>query len=364
MTTVALKWVKTTQFRARVYPALLVVIYVSWFSYMFLANKWDLFKEFWEISLTMTAGSFIAGATAEGGAAVAFPVFTKALHIAPAEARTFGLMIQAVGMTTAAIVIYARQIPVLTKVIWWVSLGGILGQILGTFVFVMPNPYPRILFTFVAAVFGVAMFISRWIIQWEPRQNIKNWDQLMPLRFGLLGIAGGIFAAQTGSGIDMLTFVVLTLAFGINEKISTPTTVVIMGLNSIVGFFLHGAIAQDIGIAWDYWLVAVPIVVIGAPLGATVSAKLKRDHIIIFLLSLITLEVFTTIWLVPIKPIHMLITGLAVLGCAVWFWSLLNYRNRVIAPIRETQTFRAIKARITGEFPALILPDEDDETEV
>ena len=364
MVSFAQRWLNTPQFRRWVYPALLVVIYISWFSYMMLADKWGLFQEFWEVSLTMTAGSFIAGATAEGGAAVAFPVFTKALHIAPADARTFGLMIQAVGMTTAAIVIFARQIPVLPKVIIWVSLGGVLGQILGTFVLVMPNPYPRLLFTFVAAVFGIALFISRWVIQWEPRPKIKNWDQYMPLRFGLLGIAGGIFAAQTGSGIDMLTFVVLTLAFGINEKISTPTTVIIMGLNSIVGFFLHGVVAKDIGIAWDYWLVAVPIVIIGAPLGATVSANLKRDHIITFLLSLIALEVFTTIWLVPIKPIHMLITGIAVAGCAIWFWSLLSYRNRVIAPIRETQTFHAIKARITGEFPALVLPDEDDTSEV
>ncbi len=58
----------------------------------------------WEISLTMVFGSLIAGATSEGGGAVAFPVFTKLLHISPQEATVFSLAIQSVGMTAASIV--------------------------------------------------------------------------------------------------------------------------------------------------------------------------------------------------------------------------------------------------------------------
>ena len=33
----------------------------------------------------------------------------------------------------------------------------------------------------------------------------------------------------------MLAFMVLILAFGIDEKISTPTSVIIMGINSVIG---------------------------------------------------------------------------------------------------------------------------------
>jgi len=339
--------ITSDQFRKWIYPLTLLVIYSTWFLYMGVENRWGLFEENWEVSLTMTGGSFIAGATAEGGAAVAFPVFTKVLSIPPADARTFGLMIQAVGMTAAGIVIFARRIPILPEVILWVTMGGAVGQVLGTLVVTLPNPYPRLLFTFIAAAFGIAMFISRWVIQWEPRSKLAIWNQGTQWRFALLGVAGGAFAAQTGSGIDMLTFIVLTLAFGINEKISTPTTVIIMALNSIVGFFLHGVVLNDIGIAWEYWLVAVPIVIIGAPLGATAASYLKRDHIIIFLLSLITLEVFTTIWLVPISLTNALVVGASVVVCGIWFASLLHYRHNRVASIRETQTFRQIRD-ITG----------------
>lgn len=324
----AVKSEKST--RRWIYPTLLGIIYILWFSYMFGANRWELFQSYWPVSLTMTLGSFVAGATAEGGAAVAFPIFTKVLQIPSSDARTFGLMIQAVGMTMAGVMIYVQRVKTVPRVIIWVTLGGILGQLIGTYLFVIPNPYPKILFTFVATAFGIAMIISRWFIDWSPRRDLPAWNNRYRTLFFVVGVLGGSFAAQTGSGIDMLTFIVLTLAFGINEKISTPTTVVIMGLNSVVGFFLHGVVSQDIGIAWNYWLVAVPIVILGAPFGAYIASKVNRDGIIKFLLFLIGLELVTTIWLIPFTGTQIILTATAVLICAILFWLMLTYRQKSV----------------------------------
>ncbi len=273
---------------------------------------------------------FCSRATAEGGATVAFPVFTKVLQIDPATARTFGLMIQSIGMTMAGLVIVIRRVPVLPRVIGWVSLGGIAGQFIGTFWLSVGSPYSKILFTFVATVFGVAMAISRWILKWEPRLKLPSWGPHIRWLFIAIGVAGGTFAANTGSGIDMLTFIVLTLALGINEKVSTPTTVIIMGINSVIGFAIHGLIQQDIGIAFEYWLVAVPIVVLGAPLGAFVASHASRDHIIFLLLSLIALELVTTIVLVPFNTAAITVTAIAVVVCALWFWAMLHYRHNTL----------------------------------
>ncbi|MEM7126860.1 MAG: sulfite exporter TauE/SafE family protein [Chloroflexota bacterium] len=324
--------------RKAIYPSLLVVLYAVWGSYMMWSDSWYLFRELWPVSLTMTLGSFVAGATAEGGAAIAFPVFTKVLHIASTDARTFGLMIQAVGMTMAGIVILIQRVKVLPRVILWATLGGVIGQVIGTFWVHLPNPYPKILFTFTAAVFGLALIISRWGVQWEPRATLHRWTGTERGIFLAIGICGGTFAAITGSGIDMLTFIVLTLAFGINEKISTPTTVIIMAINSIVGFALHGLVLQDIGVAWSYWLVALPIVVIGAPLGATVASRAKRDQIIFCLLTLITLELVTTIILVPFSPTAMRVTALAVAACSFGFGGLLLYRQCMVPTATEGNT--------------------------
>ncbi len=311
-----------------VYPAAVGVVWLTWFSYMAITDGWWRFSEFWPVSVTMTLGSFVAGATAEGGAAVAFPVFTKVLDIPPTDARTFGLMIQAVGMTMAGLVIVIRRTPILPRVIGWVSLGGVAGQFIGTFWITVGSPYSKILFTFVTVVFGIAMALSRWWLKWEPLQQLDAWNPARRTVFVVAGVFGGTFAANTGSGIDMLTFIVLTLALGINEKVSTPTTVIIMGINSVVGFALHGLVVHDIGIAFDYWLVAVPIVVIGAPFGAYVASHARRDHIITLLLTLISIELVTTLWLVPIDARAMSVTMAAVAVCFVWFWWMLAYRHR------------------------------------
>jgi uncharacterized protein len=328
----------TSFLRRYIYFILLIAIYSVWATYLTVNERWWVMTEYWPATVTMIGGSIVAGSTAEGGAAVAFPVFTKVLNIHSSDARTFGLMIQSFGMGMASVMIFVRRIPVLSHVIVWVSLGGVLGQIIGTFFIIMPEPYPRILFTSVAGLFGVAMFISRWVLQWKPRTTLRGWTRgnRNKVRFFLLGIAGGWFAAHTGSGIDMLTFIALTLAFGINEKISTPTTVVIMAVNSMVGFFLRAVVVQDVGVMWDYWLAAVPVVIVGAPLGAVLASKVKRDHIILFLLFLITLEVVTTIWLVPISMQEMAVTSVILCLFALWFRALLRFRSRVIA--LETRT--------------------------
>ena len=322
---------RLTPRRIWIYYGLLAIFYAIWIGYMSFADKWALFLDYWPASLTMSLGSFVAGATAEGGAAVAFPVFTKVLHIPSSDARTFGLMIQSFGMTMASVMIFVQRVKVLPRVIGWVSLGGILGQIIGAYLVTIPDPYPKILFTFVATAFGVVMIISRWFMNWSPRDEVANWNHSRRALFVLVGVVGGTFAAQTGSGIDMLTFIVLTLAFGLNEKISTPTTVVIMGLNSVVGFFIHGAMLQDIGGMWNHWLVAVPVVVVGAPLGAYVAHRVSRDSIIIFLLTLISIELVTTLWLVPFTSLaQVLFTVTAVFICTVFFWVMLAYRKKYV----------------------------------
>jgi len=314
--------------RQWLYPFTLFIIYVCWLLYMFGSNSWYLVGEWWPMSLTMLLGSFVAGASAEGGAAVAFPIFTKLLQIPATDARTFGLMIQAVGMTMASMVIIARRVRILPGVIGWVSLGGLMGMISGSLLTPIPPPYPKILFTFVTVAFGLALALSRWGLRWQPHDefSVDRWPR--KILFVVIGITGGFFAANTGSGIDTLTFIVLTLTFGINEKISTPTTVVIMGLNSVVGFAMHGLVIQQIGVVWEYWLVCIPIVILGAPLGAWAASLVNRDVIIYLLLTLITMELISTIILIPFTSAMITVTWITMIICTVGFTVMLIYRHK------------------------------------
>jgi uncharacterized membrane protein YfcA len=315
--------------RRTIYPAAVLLIYSVWVSYMTLADKWSLFQDHWPASLTMVLGSFVAGATAEGGGAVAYPVFTKVLHLATEDARTFALMIQTFGMGMAALFIITRRIRFLPMVVLWVSLGGFIGHAMGLFHLTMPPNYPKILFTFVTTCFGVVLFISTYVIRWKPIPGFRTFGAARRAVFLLVGIAGGTFASQVGSGIDVLSFMVITLAFGIEEKVAVPTTVIIMAINSAFGFFLHGVVLDDIGPMWNHWLVAVQIVILGAPLGAWVTSRVPRTYIINFLLALIGLELMTTLLLVPIQTREqILFTVSAVTFFGALFAVMLWYRHR------------------------------------
>src|ERR1700727_1930717 len=66
----------------------------------------------WKVALTMVFGSLVGGGTSEGGGAIAFPIFTKLLHIAPRDARNFSLAIQSIGMAAASLSILYLRIPI------------------------------------------------------------------------------------------------------------------------------------------------------------------------------------------------------------------------------------------------------------
>lgn len=127
----------------------------------------------------------------------------------------------------------------------------------------------------------------------------------------------------------MLIFVVLTLLYGINEKISTPTTVVLMGLLSVAGFIWHAGIAGSVNPdVWRYWMSCIPIVIFGAPFGAWVCSKIVRDQLIWFLLFLIAIEMISTIWLIPITTERVIILGVMTLFVSFIFYGLI-YARRV-----------------------------------
>lgn len=279
------------------------VILGVWGAYMVLADRMFLFSQHWTLSLTMVFGSFIAGATSEGGGAVAFPVFTKVLSIPPNIARTFALAIQTVGMGAASLVILNYRVPIVRRAILFSSLGGAGGIIFGTY-YVAPYmvpAYSKIAFTIITLAFGFVLMLENRYHHGATRfEDIeyKTHTLTASLLMGV-GFLGGIFTSIVGTGLDFLTFSLLVLYFNVSEKVATPTSVVLMAINSFVGFLVHHfALDNFAGAIFDYWLVCVPIVIFGAPLGAFVCAGISRERIVTMLIFLILVEFVSTLLIV------------------------------------------------------------------
>ena len=267
---------------------------------------WRLTLDYWQMGITMALGSFVAGATPAGGAAVAFPVFTKLLSIGSSDARTFGLMIQSVGMTMASLFIVAQGIPIDWRIIRWGSTAGCLGLIL-----------------------GALTFLHCFLRQKHDSQDLI-WKMRQRVHFAGIGFVGGVISSMTGSGVDMVLYIVMTLGYGMAERLAVPSTVVCMAIVSIAGFFTHQVLLEDISPSvWGYWVVCAPIVSVGAPFGAWVVSKISRDLLIVMILTLISLDLCSTLWLLKIDGVKAVIIVVTLGFSTIWIISLLKWRKKL-----------------------------------
>jgi uncharacterized membrane protein YfcA len=257
----------------------------------------------WEAAVTMIFGSMIAGGTSMGGGAVAFPVFTKVLHVPPHEATVFSLAIQSVGMSAASLTIVAMG----TKVEWcfirWASLGSVPGIILGTVFLapVLPPDVIKISFTMMMTSFGVILFALN-LTRRGRNLAIPSWGKWEQVVSIVVGLWGGIVSSLVGSGMDVFGFSVLVLLFRLSEKNSTPTSVILMAINAVFAFIFHNYVAGDfVEPILSYWLAATPVVVIGAPAGAMLCNILKRKTIVKIIMGLIFVELVSSFLLVPLN---------------------------------------------------------------
>ena len=282
----------------------------------------------WESSLTMTAGSFLAGASPEGGGAIAFPVFTKVLHVPPAVARTFSLCIQAVGMTSAAVaIILARRTIELRALVISVAAGsvGFLVALLALSDFDalfwqsrLPPSYVKVTFTVVLAGMATVMFTSLRSTDFGT-DRVEAWTRRMMIGLAVAAFVGGVLTSLTGTGVNVLVFLFVVLVFGLHPRVGVPTSVIAMAAISLIGLAILGVVDGQLAVSTNaagdvvrvggetvgplseeydllgLWLTAVPIVVWGAPLGAYVVHRLREQWLVMFLALLATTEVVSTV---------------------------------------------------------------------
>lgn len=309
-------------------PAYLIfLIWIGCIALIHFSDQWGAFSEGWPLTLTMCVGSFIAGATSEGGGAVAFPVMTLFLGITPSVARDFALLIQSVGMTSAALLIIIKRIDVEWNAVKWASLGGVGGIIFGL-EFVAPTlspAYAKMFFTSFWLSFGCALFLLNMNRDRAVHLKIASDARGSQLLLLTMGFLGGIVSSISGSGIDLLTFTLLTLYFRLNEKIATPTSVILMAGNAIAGSLWSGVVMNSISeAAWNYWYACIPVVVIGAPLGAKFISTRTRKFIAYLLYASIVIQFVAAILIVPQTPQLLMFSSMTTVSGLLMFTVMMK----------------------------------------
>lgn len=319
--------------KSRQHKAFLVSgsITVIWLIVVTALGLWGRVGNHLVAAITMVFGSFVAGATPQGGGAVAFPVFTKALAIPSETARSFSLSIQAVGMTAASVSILIRKSQVVWKAVAVGAACGIAG-FLGTLVLLadfsrpfapisLPGEFVKVTFTLIVLAMTAATIVAfRTPIRSVSGELPTGDNVLVAMMLGFATL-GGVASALLGSGADVMIYLFLVVILGIRSTVGVPTSVLTMTSVSIVGFVVMALLDRQfqIGFAdngdvltvggepldeaqiprradlFGMWLAAAPIVAWGAPLGALVASKLNPRTLTLVVVALGSTEVLTTV---------------------------------------------------------------------
>eukprot|EP00111_Clytia_hemisphaerica_P024662 TCONS_00072695-protein len=272
-------WIKYRRIFGMLIPALF--FHLFWWAYFIKFNHFDLFNSNYRISIMAVFGSLIAGLTSEGGGSVAFPVMTLAFKIKPHIARDFTLLIQSCGMTAAMFTVFWMKIRIEWRAIVFCSFGGLFGIILALedLDTRITPPVKKMGFVSLFFAFAFALFLLNRVHKRTTFKKIPQFNWWKALILIVVGFVGGIFTGLSGTGIDICCFSILTLLFRVTEKTATPTSIVLMALNSVMGMYWR-AIMSDTPVsldAWQYVGVAIPIVVVGAPLGSLIGSHFHRQ---------------------------------------------------------------------------------------
>lgn len=278
------------------------------------------------VMVTMVFGSFIAGSSPEGSASVAYPIFTLYLDISPDIARNFAFAIQSIGMTAATIFILDKKIQIDHKYILFVTLGGLLGLIFGTF-YIVPLIKPliaKLVFVSLWLSFGIILYIenrnkNRRTIDQLGKLGTKDQSYLM-----IFGFIGGCISAIFGTGINIFTFCFMVIFYKVNEKVATPSSIIIMTIETIFGFALHALFLKDIHeTSYNMWLSCIPIVIFFAPLGTYIMSKFSNKTFSNFLYLIFLVQYLGAIYV--IRPGWLMsLLSLMIIVCGMLLFSFLS----------------------------------------
>jgi uncharacterized protein len=313
------------------YIIFFLIVVSNWTYYMISTESFHLYLKHYYAVITMIFGSFVAGSSPEGSASIAYPVFTLLLKIQPAIARNFAFAIQSIGMTCATLLILGLAIKVEWTYIRYVTIGGVFGLIFGTY-YIVPMISPPL-----AKLFFVSLWLSFGLILWNENRkpvrevfdDIRDFSRSDMFRLIFFGLIGGMISSIFGTGINIFTFCLMTIYYRINEKVAVPSSVIIMTIETLLGFFLHAGIIRDFQQdAFEMWLVCVPVVAVFAPLGAFVINKVPRKGVAGFLYIILIVQFFGAMWVIRPNLVQALMClTVLIAGLSTFFY--LSRMSRV-----------------------------------
>jgi len=174
-----------------------------------------------------------------------------------------------------------------------------------------------------------------------------------------MGFFGGLLTAITGTGLDVCIFSLATTLFRVSEKVMTPTSIINQAFLNIFAIlfkviWLNG-VSDD---ALEYWMVCIPIVVLGAPLGAFLSSYVHRTVFCVIVYIIDVVQYICALILVHLAA-FLIVLSIILVVASVTFFSSLAYLGEYLLKreLKTLETEQKIDPTGVRELQLLI---EDD----
>uniref|UniRef100_A0A0K0DGD9 Membrane transporter protein n=1 Tax=Angiostrongylus cantonensis TaxID=6313 RepID=A0A0K0DGD9_ANGCA len=182
-------------------------------------------------------------------------------------------------MSCALFVIVFMNVQIEKRAVIFGMLGSVPGFVFGSFLIdpLLTVPQKKMLFVSIWSSFAIALYMLNYEKHRKTYLVIPAFKLWKALVLVCSGFVGGIFTAFAGSGVDICIFSIITLLFRVSEKTATPTTIVLMGMNSVIGVYYRSVWEGEISpLALDYVKVTVPVAVTLAPIGSFLGSHFHR----------------------------------------------------------------------------------------
>lgn len=206
-----------------------------------------------------------------GGSIIAVPVLVYSFGLETKVAVGTSLAIVGLSSVLAAISHYKRdQLLVKTAILFGISgsIGSLFGAYAASFI---SDQVQLILFAFMMLLMAIIMLLrkNKEAVTESSFQNAK-----LPLIFGA-GIGAGILTGLLGVGGGFILVPALTLIVGLPFKKAVGTSLLIIGINSIVGAIAYGSYIK-FGLPVSMYAVGS---LLAAPVAGYLAYYVKQDKL-------------------------------------------------------------------------------------
>ncbi len=242
----------------------------------------------WLFVIGFVASVFGAMVGLSGGFIMA-PVLRLFFGFSPAAAAGTSLaLVIANGASSSTSYLLQRRVHIRTG--WMVAIGGIPGSILGAIA--VKHAPPRV-FDWLFAVF--LLLVSADIVaNRRPRaENLAGTVMTRPAAALAMGFAVGFVSSLFGVGGGVILVPSLLYFTALPAHAISATSQFAILLTSPVGFITH-AIQHDI--AWKYAITLAVAGLLGGPVGAKLSARLKSRPLMLSVAAALTIAAIAMVF--------------------------------------------------------------------